>query len=106
MIHYNLQARRTIKADKAEHDGKRVKTVKTKEKAWLTDEQIELLTKLGFDWKPERTLGKKSWMDRYEDLKIYKGEHGDTWVRRRDKNHRSLGEWCYRNEGLRACQVI
>jgi hypothetical protein len=135
---------RTIEADKAQHDGKRVQTSLANNKAnnnassssgrhWLNDKEIGQLTALGFEWNPSSASSssatssssssrkkkkydnnpkqqqqqqqppppQKSWMDRYQNLKDYKQEHGHTNVARRDKHHPSLGEWCYKLRQMR-----
>ena len=53
------------------------------QKTNLTDGQIELLSKWGFQWQIEskfqpksKPLETKSWQERFDDLVAYKEEHG------------------------------
>jgi hypothetical protein len=68
----------------------------------LDHRKIQKMKRIGFSFEklpselnPEAGT-RKSWMERYNDLKKYKEEHGHTRVRRLDEEHRSLGEWCHK----------
>ena len=52
----------------------------------LSDERIQLLNKIGFDWGKALT----PWMDQYNELVAFKNKHGHTLVRQRSGQ---LGNW-------------
>jgi len=52
----------------------------------MTQERLQLLRDIGFVWE----VKEKQWLQRYNELKAYKDEHGDTLV---PAAHQSLGKW-------------
>ena len=61
--------------------------LKEGKKASITQERIDLLNSIGFEWSPSKVL---PWMDRFEALRNYKEAHGDCLVSSR---HPGLGIW-------------
>ena len=65
----------------------------------LSDEDIQRLTDMGFEWEPQR----KCFKERVEDLVAFKAEHGpcnvfEHWVQHEEdhKKYISLRTWCYK----------
>lgn len=57
----------------------------------LTPERIDLLNKIGFDWKLESQDGlTTTWLRSYEELKAFYKEHGHAQLRASDSR---LGKW-------------
>jgi len=56
-------------------------------KSAITQERIDLLNGIGFEWSVRR---KTSWMDKFREMQKYREAHGDCLVRR---GHPTLGEW-------------
>jgi hypothetical protein len=56
----------------------------------MTDDQEEILESLGL-----LSVGYDDlvWNKRYEELVVYKKEHGHTMVSRADLNHKELSDW-------------
>ena len=50
-----------------------------RKRAELSDEQIELLDEIGFDWGESRGA-QTPWMERLKELEAYEEKHGDTLV--------------------------
>jgi hypothetical protein len=55
----------------------------------LTDEQVELLNKLGFSWGPKDGM----WMAQFEKLKEFKIKFGHCNVEIERKNYSALAQW-------------
>ena len=58
-------------------------------KASTTQEWIDLLNSIGFEWSVDNVI---PWMDRFEALRIYKEAHGDYQVPR---SNPTLGAWVH-----------
>jgi hypothetical protein len=58
-------------------------------KRLLEPEKVNNLNKIGFDWGFSLT----DWDTRYQDLLVYKVEHGNCLVPVSSKTHKSLGGW-------------
>jgi hypothetical protein len=57
----------------------------------LTPQRIDLLNKIGFDWKLESQDGlTTAWLKSYAELKAYYKEHGHSRLRKSDS---TLGKW-------------
>jgi len=67
------------------------------EKTPLTQEQTDRLNARGFVWRvqksPDQIVPKRSWAERFEELKQYKKEHGHTSV---PQLQRGLGAWVHK----------
>ena len=55
----------------------------------LSDERKMYLDELGFVWDPSEQF----WHDRFEELKLYKEEHGHCFVPKSCNQYRHLGHW-------------
>jgi len=66
-------------------------------KASITQERIDLLNSIGFDWVVNHRQGSgvigSSWMEKFEELQKYKEVHGDCRVR--SNHHPRLGNWVH-----------
>ena len=58
----------------------------------MTEERVEKLESVGFQW----SLLKDLWNERFEELKEYKAEHGHCNVPYRNESNKALGIWVYR----------
>mmetsp|Transcript_30895 Transcript_30895/g.51048 ORF Transcript_30895/g.51048 Transcript_30895/m.51048 type:complete len:554 (-) Transcript_30895:339-2000(-) len=86
-------AKKKIQKEKEANDGERTNT----ESSLLTDERIKLLNDCDFEWELRVTA--PTWENRFEQLKKYKEENGDTRVPRAWKPDPSLGEWVHSQRG-------
>jgi hypothetical protein len=63
----------------------------------MTESRIADLGALGFVWEGQRhfcrDVYEAAWTERYEELVLYKGKHGDCIVPRLYKEYPKLGEW-------------
>jgi hypothetical protein len=63
----------------------------------MTESRIADLGVLGFVWDGQRNfcwdMYEAAWTERYEELVLYKGKHGDCIVPRLYKEYPKLGEW-------------
>lgn len=67
-----------------------------KRKNILSDEQIELLDKIGFNWNPEAASSSpddERWFEMLEQLEQYKKLKGNCNVSQLDKVYKKLGRW-------------
>ncbi len=56
----------------------------------LSQERIDLLNSIGFDWDPLET----EWQNNFSQLQKFKKEYGHASPSRYDKGFNSLGRWC------------
>jgi len=76
-------------------------------KGLMSFERIKLLNDIAFDWNPLEN----DWLKFYEELKLYKIEHGSCLVPSRYKQNPPLGKWVAnqrtkRKKGLMSSQHI
>jgi hypothetical protein len=67
-----------------------------KRKGVLTNEQIELLDKVSFNWNPENTGSTPdddTWFEMFQQLEKYKDDYGDSNVSQLNKDYKRLGRW-------------
>lgn len=57
----------------------------------MTEERIQLLESIGFEWDMKSGVEKENWIDRYNELKEFKEKNGHTRVS--EKENKSLHEW-------------
>ena len=63
----------------------------------MTEERIQLLETIGFEWSLRTGPGPSSWIEGYNDLKAYKEEYGHTRVD--EKLYKPLSEWVKQMRG-------
>ena len=63
---------------------------KSQKKGKLSQERIDLLNSLDFDWDPLET----DWQNKFLKLKNFKDNHGHASPSTRSKEFRPLGQWC------------
>mmetsp|Transcript_18342 Transcript_18342/g.28621 ORF Transcript_18342/g.28621 Transcript_18342/m.28621 type:complete len:182 (+) Transcript_18342:583-1128(+) len=66
--------------------------------SWITPERVKILNLMGFEWDASHRIGgrkknDRGWMQRLEELKKYKEEHGDCLVPQRYESNPQLGNW-------------
>jgi superfamily II DNA or RNA helicase len=66
-----------------------------RKKSKLSEEQISLLDKIGFEWHPGtiRDLADEKWLQMLQELENFKEKFGDCNVPQVDKVYRKLGRW-------------
>jgi len=57
----------------------------------MTRERMALLESIGFQWAKRK--GFHAWMDKFNELREYKGHHGNCDVPTRNGPNPSLGRW-------------
>ena len=61
--------------------------------AWLTLEQKQQLTRIGFDWESQQEKNERRWQTMFEELEAYRREHGDCCVPQGWKQNPTLASW-------------
>lgn len=67
-----------------------------RKKGKLSNEQIELLNEINFDWEPETKGGlpdDEQWFSNFQQLEQYKAKFGHCNVSQVDKVYKKLGRW-------------
>ncbi len=68
---------------------KEYKRKQSGQESWLTDERTSRLNGIGFVWDANAA----AWEEKFQQLLLYKDEHGDTLVPRNYPNNPQLGTW-------------
>ncbi|TKG95102.1 hypothetical protein EYV94_10330 [Puteibacter caeruleilacunae] len=67
----------------------------------MSKERKELLNRIGFIWEPDPTFHAKMvkkkalehWLERYADLKAFKGKYGTSYISLKNERYKSLAIW-------------
>ena len=76
-----------------------MKKYKAGKKTPMTDEKVRHLADIDFQWSVLKERDDKFWNERYEELVIFKNEHGDCRVPFKSGK---LGNWAHNQRTRRA----
>ena len=62
----------------------------------LSEERVEKLDEIGFEWKPRKKREQASWTGSYNELVYYKEQHGHCNISQHDEANKRLGSWIHK----------